>query len=93
MSRTKASKKKAATKSPARKKRAKAAAPSLLHPHADDLRQAIHDAMAKAGIQGLSVQSIHFAALPDCPNGQHAEKTCTRDADGNEICTWNCVPN
>ena len=93
MSPAKTSRTKAVKKSPARKKRTRPAPSSILQPHADNLRQAVHDALAKAGIRGLSLQSIRFAALPECPAGQHAEQTCTRDADGTEICTWNCVPN
>jgi preprotein translocase subunit SecB len=97
MSAAKAAKKKAGKKSvkkaAPRKKPVKSLAPGILHPHADDLRSAIHDVLAKAGVQGLSLQSIRFASMSGCPDGQHAEKTCTRDAAGNEICTWNCVPN
>lgn len=85
--------KKAAKKSSAHRKRAKPAAAGILHPHADDLRQAVHDVLAKAGVQGLSLKSIQFAAMPACPDGQHAENVCKRDADGNETCTWACVPN
>jgi hypothetical protein len=82
-----------AARKSALKTASKPVGPSILQPHADGLRQAVHEALARAGVSGFSVQSISLAAIPDCPNGQHAEKSCTRDADGNEICTWNCVPN
>jgi hypothetical protein len=86
-------KKQAARKATARKKRRQSIPASMVDQHADHIRQMVHSALAVAGIHGLSLQSMQFAAAPDCPSGQHAEKICTRDADGNETCTWKCVPN
>lgn len=80
-------------KAPASKKRAKPGSPGILQPHAHNLRQIVHSALASAGIHHLSLQSIRFASVPECPKGQHAEQTCSKDPDGNETCTWNCVPN
>ena len=66
-----------------------------LQQHADKIRQVVHDALANAGIQDLSLRSMQFDSSPPpgCPDGQHAEKVCTRDPDGTETCTWTCVPN
>jgi hypothetical protein len=85
--------KKTARKTTARKQQSKPASPGDLAPHMDHLRQVVHSALAGAGIHGLSLLSMQFASAPECPAGQHAESTCTKDAAGNEICTWNCVPN
>ncbi len=85
--------KKAAQKSPAKKKPLKPAPASILEDHADQIRQVVHKTLADAGIHGLSLQSIQFAAIPVCPDGQHAEKVCSRGPGGAESCTWRCVPN
>jgi hypothetical protein len=87
-------KRKATKKSSPQKKRAKSTVSgSLLDAHADQLREIVHRALESAGVHNLSLRSMQFAAIPTCPDGQHAEKTCTRDANGTETCTWNCVPN
>jgi hypothetical protein len=91
--RKKATGKKVAKKTAARKQQSKPASSGDLAQHMDHLRQVVHSALAGAGIHGLSLLSMQFASAPECPAGQHAESTCTKDADGNEICTWNCVPN
>ena len=89
-------KKRKAPKKFASKRKPRKTVPSN-HPiqqHADKIRQIIHATLADAGINDLSLRSMQFdSGPPGCPDGEHAEKTCTRDSDGSQICTWTCVPN
>jgi hypothetical protein len=69
-----------------------AAAPVSLQEHADTIRHLVHASLKKAGLHGVSLQSIQFAAIPECGPGQHAEKVCNQ-TPGGIVCTWQCVDN
>jgi hypothetical protein len=60
--------------------------------HIDKIRDVVHASLASAGITGLALRSMQFSSS-GCPEGEHSEKVCTTQADGTEICTWQCVPN
>jgi hypothetical protein len=66
----------------------------LIHNH-DDIVNAVHRVLNKAGLDRLKVHSIRFEAEgvsgpcdPPCPNGQH----CVPDSDGGTV-SWVCVPD
>lgn len=87
-------KRKAVTKSSSKKKSSKPTVSN--HPiqqHADKIRELVHSALAEAGIHDVSLRSMEFGGAPDCPDGYHAEQTCTRNDDGSQTCTWHCVQN
>jgi hypothetical protein len=89
----KAVRKIAPRKAPARKKSVRPATPGILEPHAHRLREVVHSALASAGVHGLSLKSMHFANLSECPDGQHLGQTTIKHPDGTETVTYGCVPN
>jgi hypothetical protein len=82
-------------KSPSKKSAQRKSTPSK-HPVQgvlDELREMVHSKLASNGITGLSLRSMQFAPNDQCPDGQHWGKVCETQANGEEVCTWQCVPN
>jgi hypothetical protein len=90
---TKKASSKAATKRP---KLTHAAVNKGLRAHHAVLAGAVHRALKKAGLEGLTVRSISFDTPgdfegpcdPPCGEGQH----CVPDSNGGHV-RWVCVPD
>jgi hypothetical protein len=85
-------------KAPSKPSRHQAAAPLSQHPiteYADQIRDVVHGALAKAGISDLSLRSMQFdnaSNVDPCPNPkQRRTLVCRTQADGSQVCSWECV--